>query len=128
MKKALETAQLQPSAIDWVYAHGTGSPANDLAESAAIASLFPNKPFVTSTKSLHGHTLGACGAIEAVIGLLAMRDQTIIPNAHLQEIDPQITVNLPLKPIKKDFQHFIKNSLGFGGINVSVVFSKKATK
>lgn len=124
MKKALETAKLQPSDIDWVYAHGTGSPANDLAESAAISSLFPNKPFVTSTKSLHGHTLGSCGGIEAVIGLLAMKYETIIPNANLHEIDPQISVNLPLTVVKKDFKHFVKNSLGFGGINVSVIFSK----
>lgn len=126
MKKALDYAQLQANDLEWIYAHGTGSPANDLAESRAINALFPHQPYVTSTKSLHGHTLGACGALESVIGLLAMKKSVIIPNVHLREVDPQILVKLPTQLIEKPIGHFLKNSLGFGGINVSVIFSKES--
>lgn len=124
MQKALEFAKLPPNDIDWIYAHGTGSPANDLAEAHAIKALFKHSPFVTSTKSIHGHTLGTSGALEAVIGLLSMKNQTILPNAFLTETDPVISLNLPKTAVQKNFSHFLKNSLGFGGINVSLIFSK----
>lgn len=124
MQKAVEMAGLRTEDIDWVYAHGTGSPANDLAESQAVKSMFSHQPVVTSTKSLHGHTLGACGGIESAIGLVAMKNSVIMQNSYLTVVDPQIHLNLPTIPVKKSFKHFLKNSLGFGGINVSVVFSK----
>ena len=126
MQKAVTSANLTAQDIDWIYAHGTGSPANDLAESHAIRTLFPNRPAVTSTKSLHGHTLGACGAIESTLGLIAMKNSMIIQNSNLLEPDPQIQINLPTEIVHRPYRHFLKNSLGFGGINVSVVFSKEA--
>jgi 3-oxoacyl-(acyl-carrier-protein) synthase len=124
MEKALSSAGIESQDIDWIYAHGTGSPANDLAEAFAINQLFPHKPFVTSTKSLHGHTLGACGALESVLGLLAMKAGVVIPNFNLPQVDSQINLNLPIQPTEKNFKQFLKNSLGFGGINVSVIFSR----
>jgi 3-oxoacyl-[acyl-carrier-protein] synthase-1 len=130
MKKAFIDSGL-PSLkeIPWIYAHGTGSQANDSAEAHAIESYFsavhPFIPYVTSTKSLHGHTLGACGALESVIGLYAMKESVILPNHYLNEPDPLISLQLPKEPKTVPFSHFMKNSLGFGGINVSVIFSKE---
>jgi 3-oxoacyl-[acyl-carrier-protein] synthase-1 len=127
MTMALHSANLPAEKIDWVYAHGTGSPANDLAESKAIRAVFQNHtPFVNSTKSAHGHTLGACGALESALGLLAMHKQVILPTPNFEQADAEITLPISARAQESHIRYFLKNSLGFGGINASVIFSKEA--
>jgi 3-oxoacyl-[acyl-carrier-protein] synthase-1 len=123
IQMALQNAALSSADIAWIYSHGTGSPANDLAEAKAINHLFPHGPYVTSTKSSHGHTLGASGALESVLGLMAMKSQQILPTAHFENADENIQLQIPKTTVKKAYSHFLKNSLGFGGINAAVVFS-----
>lgn len=130
MTMALQKAGLNPEDIDWIYAHGTGSTANDLAESKAIKSIYKKDPLkipaVTSTKSIHGHTLGACGGLELVIALQCLEKNVMLPTFHTSEIDEQIDLDVVLKPREKKLTHILKNSLGFGGINSSIILSSKA--
>jgi 3-oxoacyl-(acyl-carrier-protein) synthase len=127
IKMALANASVSASEIKWIYAHGTGSPANDLAEAKAIHQIFPHRPFVTSTKSSHGHTLGASGALESTLGLMAMKEQVVLPTAHFETVDENINLEVPKQSVPQKYQHFLKNSLGFGGINAAVVFSAEAS-
>lgn len=126
IQMALHNANLSASEIAWIYSHGTGSPANDLAEAKAINHLFPQNPFVTSTKSSHGHTLGASGALESVMGLMAMQRQQILPTACFENADDKIQLKIPKVLVEHTYSHFLKNSLGFGGINAAVIFSAEA--
>ncbi|QDK46246.1 hypothetical protein DOM22_14280 [Bdellovibrio sp. ZAP7] len=126
IQMALQNAKLSASDIAWIYSHGTGSPANDLAEAKAINQVFPQNPFVTSTKSSHGHTLGASGALESVLGLMAMKKQQILPTAYFENADENIYLQIPKKTVNHKYSHFLKNSLGFGGINAAVVYSAEA--
>ncbi len=129
MKMALDRAGLGFSDIDWLHAHGTGSAANDLAESKAILSVAGLKKCVTpvsSTKSIHGHTLGTCGALETIIALTALQQQVIIPTFNTGDIDALIQLNIVQAPLQTSIKHILKNSLGFGGINASIVISKVA--
>lgn len=127
MQTALKMAHLEPEMIPWIYAHGTGSVANDSSESLAINSVFAkSSPLpVTSTKSIHGHTLAASGLIESVIGLVAMKENCILPTLTDSEIDPKLNVEILSSQKQTSVPHFLKNSLGFGGINASVIFSKE---
>ncbi|MBC7370792.1 MAG: beta-ketoacyl-[acyl-carrier-protein] synthase family protein [Bdellovibrionaceae bacterium] len=120
---SLRSAGLAAEDIDWVYAHGTGSPANDLAESRAIREVFAHAPVITSTKASHGHTLSASGAIESVLGLLAMQKNLVLPTREFQDADSQIQLPILLQAKEQTIRNFVKNSLGFGGINASVIFS-----
>lgn len=126
MKQALEMAGLQPSDIDYVNAHGTATFPNDLAEGEAIQRLFAEKvPYFSSTKPFTGHTLAAAGIIEAIFSIWAMEEQMVPPNMNFTtrmeelQIEPTSTLveNMPVK-------HVLSNSFGFGGNNVSLVFSK----
>lgn len=126
MRMALRNASLEPSAIDWIYAHGTGSPANDLSESIAIGRIFSHQPPVTSTKTVHGHTLAASGAVESVIGLMAMKNGVSLPTLGFVEKAPGMDIHVESSCRPISLRHFLKNSLGFGGINASVIFSAAA--
>ncbi len=125
MQKALEVAGLQPADIDYINAHGTGTKNNDLSEGAAIERLFQARvPSCSSTKSYTGHTLGAAGAIEAVLSILAIRHGCIYPNLNF--IDPMH--ELTFKPetefrSNQRLRHVMSNSFGFGGNNTSLIFS-----
>jgi len=126
MRQALATAGLRPDEISWVHAHGTGSKHNDSAEGAALAHLFaevPTAPYVTSTKRVHGHALGASGAIETVICVEAIRRGIVLPTAGLRTPDAAIRVRHATAPIETPVRHVLKNTLGFGGTNASLVFS-----
>jgi 3-oxoacyl-(acyl-carrier-protein) synthase len=126
MRRALATAGLRPDEISWVHAHGTGSKHNDAAEGAALAHLFaevPAAPYVTSTKRIHGHALGASGAIEAVVCVEAIRRGIVVPTAGLRAPDPEIRVRHATAPTTVAIRHVLKNTLGFGGTNASLVFS-----
>ncbi|MCM0605625.1 MAG: beta-ketoacyl-ACP synthase II [Xanthomonadaceae bacterium] len=131
MKAALKEAGLNPGDIDYVNAHATSTGTGDIEESTAIHTLMEgnvSKLHVSATKSMTGHLLGAAGAIEAIITLLAMRDSVVPPTINLDSIDPDIAklgLNLtPNKAVKKTIKHAISNSFGFGGTNASLLMSK----
>lgn len=125
MTGALAKAGLQPSDIDYINLHGTGTPNNDSAEGTAIKRLFdPDYPAVSSTKSFTGHTLGASGGIEAVFSVLSVKHGIVYPNLRFET---QMN-ELPFKPetqFLKDqpIRHVMSNSFGFGGNCTSLIFS-----
>ena len=124
MKEALALAKLDPSQIDFINAHGTGTENNDRVESVAMLALFGNAPAFASTKANIGHTLGAAGAIEAVFCILNLSQQELYPAVNFKE--PILSVGL--KPVnayqKTDLNHIMSNSFGFGGNCSSLIFSK----
>lgn len=126
MKGALAKSGLQPSDIDYINLHGTGTQNNDIAEGTAIKILFEaGYPPMSSTKSFTGHTLGASGAIEAVFSVLAIRDGLIYPNLRFETQMKE----LPFAPATKfkkgeKINHVLSNSFGFGGNCSSLIFSK----
>lgn len=103
--------------IDFIHAHGTGSIHNDLAESTALSEIFPNGPEVLSTKGIHGHFLGASGAIELGICLQVFKHNLIPPVTGLEQKDSKINLNLPIQITSKKVKHILKTTLGFGGVN-----------
>jgi 3-oxoacyl-(acyl-carrier-protein) synthase len=123
MKEALEMAQLSPSQIDYVNAHGTGTPNNDASESAALKRIFEDRmPRVSSTKSFTGHTTSASGSIESVICLLAMQHHFVPANLGWQhQMAEGITPTMGETNCK--VEHVMCNSFGFGGNDSSLVFS-----
>lgn len=128
MRNALRDAGLNADAISYINAHGTSTPAGDLAESRAVEAVMgaaANKVAVSSTKSMIGHLLGAAGAVEAVFCILAMRDQVAPPTINLD--NPQEGCNLdyvPNEARQMKIEHTLSNSFGFGGTNGSLIFSK----
>lgn len=124
--EALCEATLQPDDIDYVNAHGTATPDNDVAESAALRRVFGDKmPPVSSTKSFTGHTTSASGAIEAVFSILALRHQFIPANLGWQHPDENcITPYLPDKTDRPALRHVLCNAFGFGGNDSSIVLGK----
>jgi 3-oxoacyl-[acyl-carrier-protein] synthase II len=125
MERALKSAGRLPSGVDYINAHGTATPFNDATEGAAIAQIFGNRTPLSSTKSMMGHALGAAGAIEAVISVLALRHQFIPPNIHFQEPDPQWDLDVVANEARPAKLHcVISNSFGFGGTNATIVLEK----
>ena len=127
MEEALTTAGLAPEAIDYINAHGTATTFNDASEGAAIAQLFGDTVAVSSTKGMMGHSLGAAGAIEAVVCLLALQHDLLPPNINFREGDE----NLRLRIVANEAQSqpvraALSNSFGFGGTNASVILQKTA--
>lgn len=126
MEKALDVAQLSPGEIDYINAHGTGTRNNDLSEGIAIERLFgKNIPPCSSTKSYTGHTLGAAGAIEAVLSVLAIRNGWLYPNLNFAI--PMHELNfMPVTDFRTaiSIRNVMSNSFGFGGNNSSLIFSK----
>ena len=126
MKGALKSACLKPSDIDYINAHGTSTPNNDLSESQAIINVFrKDKPPFSSTKSYTGHTLAASGGIEAVFSILAIKNKCLYPNLNFNTTIEETKLN----PINKyqqnvDIKHVMSNSFGFGGNNTTIIFSK----
>lgn len=119
MSAAIKDAGLTPSDIDYVNAHGTATLANDKVEALAIETLF-DKPYVSSTKAITGHTLGAAGAIEAVVSCEVIKRSLIAPQTGLVEAENK-NINLPLEPVGKKIKNVISNSFAFGGNNTSIV-------
>ena len=112
--------------IDYINAHGTSTPAGDITELNAIKNVFGDKvPWISSTKSLSGHSLGAAGVQEAIYGLIMMDEGFIAGSANIENLDegaesfPIVTEN-----ISTEFQSFLSNSFGFGGTNASLIFEK----
>ncbi len=126
MKKALETARLIPDMIDYVNAHGTGTKNNDLSEGKAIERLFRESvPCFSSTKSYTGHTLGAAGAIEAVLCVMALQHQWIYPNLNFKKPMKELNIH-PITTFQYHIpvRNVMSNSFGFGGNNTSLLFSR----
>ncbi|HSB96256.1 MAG TPA: beta-ketoacyl-ACP synthase II [Spongiibacteraceae bacterium] len=128
MRNTLRDAGLAADAIDYINAHGTSTPAGDLAESRAVESLMgaaAHSVAVSSTKSMTGHLLGAAGAVEAIFSVLAIRDQVAPPTINLDNPDADCTLNyVPHIAQPRRIQHALSNSFGFGGTNGSVLFSR----
>jgi 3-oxoacyl-[acyl-carrier-protein] synthase II len=127
MKMALKRADLSPSDIDYVNAHGTSTPLGDEIELRAVERLFGNATAnmsMSSTKSSIGHLLGASGAVEAIFSVLAIRDQVVPPTINLD--NPSVETEIDLVPHvakKRDVKAVLSNSFGFGGTNASLIFS-----
>ncbi len=124
MKEAYEMAG-KPK-VDYINAHGTSTPVNDKNETAAIKQVFGSDvPLVSSTKGQTGHCLGAAGAVEAVIALLALRDGVIPPTINFATPDPECDLDyVPNEARKKELNVVMSNTFGFGGTNGSVIFKK----
>lgn len=121
MEGALRSAGIAAGEIDYINAHGTATPFNDAAEGKAIAELF-NGVAVSSTKGMMGHSLGAAGAIEAVISLLALRHQLLPPNINFREGDAEMDLNIIANTAGTGtVRTVLSNSFGFGGTNASVI-------
>ncbi|MDQ6626800.1 MAG: beta-ketoacyl-[acyl-carrier-protein] synthase family protein [Verrucomicrobiota bacterium] len=121
MERALASADLAPTAVDYINAHGTATPFNDAAEGKAIAELFGRVP-VSSTKGMMGHSLGAAGAIEAVISILALSEQLMPPNINFRDSDPALGLDIVANtPRAASIRTVLSNSFGFGGTNASVI-------
>lgn len=123
MKRALKTAGLQTSDIGYINAHGTSTHYNDKLETMAIKGVFgQNAPPISSTKSMIGHTLGAAGAIEALVCILAMRDGILPPTINYETPDPECDLDyIPNHARKQQVNVCLSNSFGFGGHNVSLI-------
>ncbi len=124
MRSALHRANIEPAAIDYINAHGTGTRDNDLAESKALKQLFGDRvPPFSSTKRFFGHALAASGAIEAVVCVAALQRQQLPPNPGFTATDAAIGL-APLTELKStSLTHVLSNSFGFGGNNAALVFS-----
>jgi 3-oxoacyl-[acyl-carrier-protein] synthase II len=130
MQDALDDAGITTTDIDYINTHGTSTPVGDPQELKAIANLFGDHSYqlsISSTKSMTGHLLGAAGAVEAIAGLLAIRDQIIPPTINLHTLDPDIDPRFRLTPNvaeRRPVTTVLSNAFGFGGHNASVIFRK----
>ena len=129
MQAALDEAGMSPKHIDYINAHGTATVANDVAETQAIRKVFGQRAYdipISSTKSMHGHLLGAAGAVELVAAVLAMRNRTVPPTATLAVPDPEC--DLDYVPGKArtgiDLKTVMSNSFAFGGTNAVLIVRK----
>jgi 3-oxoacyl-[acyl-carrier-protein] synthase II len=127
MCRALQDAGLDAGGIDYVNAHGTATPFNDASEGAAIAKVFGSNVPVSSTKSMMGHALGAAGAIEAAISIVAITEQLLPPNINFRERDAAWDLNIVANQSRPArIGSVISNSFGFGGTNASIVLKEVA--
>jgi 3-oxoacyl-[acyl-carrier-protein] synthase II len=128
MKRAMRDAGLEPGDIQYINAHGTSTPANDLNETAAIKAVFGDaakKVRVSSTKSMTGHMLGAAGAVELVISTLAINNGIIPPTINYHTPDPECDLDYtPNKPVEAKVDAVISNSFGFGGHNTTLAVKR----
>ena len=126
MREALVAAGLGRDDIGFISGHGTATDTGDIAETAATREVYGERAPIHSLKGHFGHTLGACGAIEAWLSIAMMRDRWFPPTANLSEVDPRCA---PLdyimrEPRRLDVEHFVSNNFAFGGINTSLVFRR----
>jgi nodulation protein E len=126
MRGALRLANMAPEEVGYINAHGTGTPGNDPVESRAIREVFgahADKLAVSSTKSMHGHALGAAGALEAIATVLALHYGILPPTANYNERDPECDLDyIPNQPRTQQVEAALSNSFAFGGLNAVVAF------
>jgi len=125
MEHALQSAHLSAHTVDYINAHGTATPFNDAAEGKAIGELFGRGVPVGSTKSMMGHSLGAAGAVEAIVCLLALQHQFLPPNINFHAPDEDADLNIVANESRPaSLRTVLSNSFGFGGTNASLVMQK----
>ena len=128
MQNALNDAGLSPRQIDYLNAHGTSTPLNDKSETAAVKTIFGEAAYdlpMSSTKSMHGHLLGAAGAVEAIICLKALETGLIPPTINYETPDPACDLDyVPNAARPKALKTIMSNSFGFGGHNATIIFSR----
>jgi 3-oxoacyl-[acyl-carrier-protein] synthase II len=128
MRMAIKDAGLRPEEIDYINAHGTSTPLNDLTETLAIKTVFgeyAKKVPISATKSMTGHLLGAAGSTEAIFTILAIRDGIIPPTINYEEPDPECDLDyVPNVARKKSLNVAMSNAFGFGGMNATLVLKK----
>ncbi len=128
MKEAIRDAEISVNDIDYINAHGTSTPYNDINETNAIKTVFKDhayKMVISSTKSMTGHLLGAAGGIESIATILSIKNDVAPPTINLTNPDPECDLNYsPLKSTKKTIRYAINNTFGFGGHNASILFKK----
>jgi 3-oxoacyl-[acyl-carrier-protein] synthase II len=128
MRNALQSAQLDPSEIDYINAHGTSTLAGDVAESQAVKTVFGDHAYklcVSSTKSMIGHLLGASGAAEAIVSVLTLRDQIVSPTINLDNAEEECDLDyVPHTARQQQVNAVLTNSFGFGGTNGSLIFKR----
>lgn len=128
MRAALRDASLDPEQIGYINAHGTATPANDVTETAAIRGVFgahADRLAVSSTKSMHGHALGAAAALECLAATLALRDGVLPPTANFTECDPECDLDvIPNQSRRTQVEYAVSNSFAFGGLNAVLALRK----
>lgn len=130
MRLACKDAGIKATEIDYVNAHGTSTPLGDIAESKAINQLLEgntSRVHVGSTKSMHGHLLGATAGLEAILTIQALRENTVPPNINIDDFDPGIALPrevINTVPVQKDIKVALSNSFGFGGHNSTIILRK----
>jgi 3-oxoacyl-[acyl-carrier-protein] synthase II len=130
MRMALRDAKVAPDQIDYINAHGTSTPVGDIAESQAIGHVFgahatDKKLWVSSTKSMMGHLLGAAGAVESAVCALAISEGRVPPTINLTDQDPECPLDFVANTAReKRIRHAMNNSFGFGGTNATLLFSR----
>ncbi|MCB0363480.1 MAG: beta-ketoacyl-[acyl-carrier-protein] synthase II, partial [Bdellovibrionales bacterium] len=128
MEMALRDAQLIKESIEYINAHGTSTPAGDQAETEGVKRVFGDhaeKVWVSSTKSMIGHALGAAGAIESVFALQSLYHGIVPPTINLEDPSPECDLDyVPHTAREKQLHHVMNNSFGFGGTNASLIFSR----
>ena len=124
MQGALDAAGLVPGDIDYVNLHGTGTPSNDAAEDQAVTAFLGDATPVSSTKGMTGHTLGAAGAVEALIAVLAIEEGRIPGSPGTRAVDPRLHARYEIAGRDATLAHAMSNSFGFGGSNCSLVFGR----
>ncbi|MDZ7882608.1 MAG: 3-oxoacyl-ACP synthase KasB [Mycobacterium sp.] len=126
MSRSIQLAGLQPSDIDHINAHATGTSVGDVAEGVAINNAMKgHKPAVYAPKSALGHSVGAVGAVESILTVFALRDGIVPPTLNLKNLDPEIDLDVVAgEPRTGDYKYAINNSFGFGGHNVALTFGK----
>lgn len=130
MRQALQEAELTMEDVDYLNPHATSTPVGDISEIKAIMAMIgsgKNDTWLSGTKSMTGHLMGAAGAIEAIISIMAMRDNVIPPTINTTNIDPQIPSNINIatgESMEKRIEVAMSNTFGFGGHNGIAVFKK----
>jgi 3-oxoacyl-[acyl-carrier-protein] synthase-1 len=122
MRAALERAGVPPHEVDYINLHGTGTPANDRAEDAAVHAVFGDAVPCSSTKGWTGHTLGAAGIVEAVVSLLCIEHGLLPGSLNLRHVDPALRSRIALEAEARALRRVLSNSFGFGGSNCSLLF------
>jgi 3-oxoacyl-(acyl-carrier-protein) synthase len=128
MRLAMQNAGVEPSAVDYINAHGTGTPLNDAAETRAIKAAFGEQAYkvpISSTKSMTGHIMGMTGALEVIFCALAIRDGVMPPTVHYQTPDPDCDLDyIPNTAREKTLNVAMTNAFGFGGHNSVLVIKR----
>lgn len=128
INNAIEDANINKNKIDYINAHGTGTFLNDITETAAIKEVFKSyskEINISSTKPITGHTLGAAGAVEAIVTIKALQNNIIPPTINYEQFDTDCDLNYTISSaVNRDIEYALSNSFAFGGINASLVFKK----